>query len=253
MKERKMLDAPNPIIRTKRLSKVYADGLEVRALSDVDFAVRRGEFVAVMGPSGSGKSTLLNLVGTLDTPTSGNVEVDGVEPRSLSSNALADFRRAKIGFVFQLFSLIPTLTALENVMLPLIPYRKWPRRELEQLAGDLLAAVGMADRTKHLPGQLSGGEQQRAAIARALVNEPAIILADEPTGNLDTRAGDEFIELLERVREERDLTLVLASHSPRVAAYASRAIFLGDGRIVDECELATGHELELIWKRLASD
>ena len=234
-----MVTGTTPMIATKGLTKIYGDGTEVRALHDVSLTVNSGEFVAIMGPSGSGKSTLLNLIGTLDSPTSGVVRVNNVDVGTLSGNALADFRRQTIGFIFQLFNLIPTLTALENVMLPLIPYQRRLPFKLQERARELLEAVGLGQRLSHLPGQLSGGEQQRVAIARALVNEPRIILADEPTGNVDTKAGDEVMELLKRVREEWDQTVVVVTHSPRVAAYADRAYFLKDGSIVDESDLSS--------------
>ena len=243
-----MVTGTTPMIATKGLTKIYGDGTEVRALHDVSLTVNSGEFVAIMGPSGSGKSTLLNLIGTLDSPTSGIVRVNNVDVGTLSGNALADFRRQTIGFIFQLFNLIPTLTALENVMLPLIPYQRRLPFKLQERARELLEAVGLGQRLSHLPGQLSGGEQQRVAIARALVNEPRIILADEPTGNVDTKAGDEVMELLKRVREEWDQTVVVVTHSPRVAAYADRAYFLKDGSIVDESDLSSNKNLELIWK-----
>ena len=243
-----MVTGTTPMIATKGLTKIYGDGTEVRALHDVSLTVNSGEFVAIMGPSGSGKSTLLNLIGTLDSPTSGVVRVNNVDVGTLSGNALADFRRQTIGFIFQLFNLIPTLTALENVMLPLIPYQRRLPFKLQERARELLEAVGLGQRLSHLPGQLSGGEQQRVAIARALVNEPRIILADEPTGNVDTKAGDEVMELLKRVREEWDQTVVVVTHSPRVAAYADRAYFLKDGSIVDESDLSSDKNLELIWK-----
>ncbi len=245
-----MTGEPALIVSTEGLGKVYVDGTEVRALIDVDLAVARGESLAVMGPSGSGKSTLLNLVGALELPTIGRVVVDGVDLSMLSGNALADFRREKIGFIFQLFNLVPTLTALENVMLPLIPYRRRLRFKLRERARELLDAVGVGHRRDHLPGQLSGGEQQRVAIARALINEPLIILADEPTGNVDTRAGDEVMDLLRQVRDERGCTLVVVTHSPRVAAHAERVIFLKDGAVVDEAVLGTGQDLELLYRQL---
>jgi len=238
------------MIVTEGLTKVYSDGAEVRALDGVDLSVERGEFVAVMGPSGSGKSTLLNLLGTLDAPTAGRVVVDGVDVSTLRGDALADFRRAEIGFIFQLFNLVPVLTALENVMLPLIPYRRQCKFDLETRARELLDAVGLAERAHHLPAQLSGGEQQRVAIARALVNGPEVMLVDEPTGNLDTRAGDEVMELLRQVCDERRHTVVLVTHSPRVAAFADQVYFLKDGVIVDESCRGGERSLEAIWARL---
>ena len=245
-----MSELTEAMIVTEGLTKVYSDGAEVRALDEVDLSVERGEFVAVMGPSGSGKSTLLNLLGTLDAPTAGRVVVDGVDVSTLRGDALADFRRAEIGFIFQLFNLVPILSALENVMLPLIPYRRQCKFDLEARARELLDAVGLAERAHHLPAQLSGGEQQRVAIARALVNGPEVMLVDEPTGNLDTRAGDEVMELLRQVCDERRHTVVLVTHSPRVAAFADQVYFLKDGVIVDQSCLGGERSLEAIWARL---
>jgi ABC-type lipoprotein export system ATPase subunit len=190
------------------------------------------------------------MIGTLDEPTAGRVVVEGVDVGTLQGDALADFRRAKIGFIFQLFNLLPILSALENVMLPLIPYRRQCKFDLEARARELLAAVGLAERASHLPSQLSGGEQQRVAIARALMNEPTIVLADEPTGNVDTRAGDEVMELLRRVSDERRRTVVLVTHNPRVAAFADRVYFLKDGAIVDQSRLGGERSLEAVWVRL---
>ena len=245
-----MGELADTMVVTEGLTKIYADGAEVRALDGVDLSIERGEFVAVVGPSGSGKSTLLNLLGTLDEPTAGRVVVDGVDVSRLQGDALADFRREEIGFVFQLFNLVPILSALENVMLPLIPYRRQCEFDLEARARELLDAVGLAERASHLPAQLSGGEQQRVAIARALVNEPEVMLVDEPTGNLDTRVGDEVMELLRRVCDEEGRTVLLVTHSPRVAAFADRVYFLKDGAIVDQCCLGGERSLEAVWRRL---
>ncbi|MGB9777173.1 MAG: ABC transporter ATP-binding protein [Anaerolineae bacterium] len=220
------------MIATENLTKIYTDGAPVRALEDVTLEIAAGEFVAVTGPSGSGKSTLLNLIGTLDRPTSGRVVVDGVDVGTLRGNALADFRRERIGFVFQMFHLVPTLTALENVMLPLVPYRRGLKFRLEARARELLEAVGLGDRLHHLPGQLSGGEQQRVAIARALVNTPKVILADEPTGNLDSQAGAEIVALLRQLNRERGVTVLVATHNEAVAQAADRILRLRDGRVV---------------------
>lgn len=220
------------MIATENLTKVYTDGAPVQALDNVTLEIAAGEFVAITGPSGSGKSTLLNLIGTLDRPTSGRVVVDGVDVSTLRGNALADFRRERIGFVFQMFHLVPTLTALENVMLPLIPYRRGLKFRLEERARELLEAVGLGDRLHHLPGQLSGGEQQRVAIARALINTPKVILADEPTGNLDSRAGAEIVALLRQLNREREVTVLVATHNEAVAQAADRIIRLRDGRVI---------------------
>lgn len=220
------------MIATENLTKIYTDGAPVQALDNVTLEIAAGEFVAITGPSGSGKSTLLNLIGTLDRPTSGRVVVDGVDVSTLRGNALADFRRERIGFVFQMFHLVPTLTALENVMLPLIPYRRGLKFRLEERARELLEAMGLGDRLHHLPGQLSGGEQQRVAIARALINTPKVILADEPTGNLDSRAGAEIVALLRQLNREQEVTVLVATHNETVAQAADRVIRLRDGRVV---------------------
>jgi putative ABC transport system ATP-binding protein len=220
------------MIVTENVTKIYTVGAPVRALDGVTLEIAAGEFVAVTGPSGSGKSTLLNLIGTLDRPTSGRIVVDGVDVGTLRGNALADFRRERIGFVFQMFHLVPTLTALENVMLPLLPYRRGLRFRLEERARELLEIMGLGDRLHHLPGQLSGGEQQRVAIARALINTPKVLLADEPTGNLDSKVGMEIISLLRQLNRERGITVIVATHNPAVAREADRIIQLQDGKIV---------------------
>ena len=219
------------IVTTENLTKVYGDGAEARALDGVSLEVGDGEFLAITGPSGSGKTTLLNLIGTLDHPTSGRVVVDGVDINTLRGNALADFRRQKIGFIFQLFNLVPMLTALENVMLPLLPYRRGLSFNLKERAQELLEMVGLWERLHHLPGQLSGGEQQRVAIARALVNHPRLILADEPTGNVDSKAGQEIVDLLRRLNRELGLTVVLVTHDVALAAQADRMVHLHDGKL----------------------
>ena len=224
------------IVRVHSVSKVYGDGAGVRALENVSLSIDAGEMLAICGPSGSGKSTLLNLIGTLDRPTSGEVWVDGVDVNTLKGNALADFRRSRIGFVFQLFNLVPSLTALENVMLPLLPYQRGLGFKLPERAGELLTTLGLGERLHHLPGQLSGGEQQRVAIARALVNSPKLILADEPTGNLDSASGEEIIALLRQLNREQGLTLVLVTHDDSIAAQADRIVHLQDGRLDEQGE-----------------
>ncbi len=221
------------IVQAEGLSKTYVDGAPVRALEEASFAIARGEFVAILGPSGSGKSTLLNLIGTLDRPTSGRVVVDGVDVSALRGDTLADFRREKIGFIFQLFNLVPALTALENVMLPLIPYRRRLKFNLDTRARELLEILGLGQRLHHLPGQLSGGEQQRVAIARALINQPKLILADELTGNLDTKTGEETMQLLHQLNREQNITIMLVTHDAAVASHASRVMHVQDGRILD--------------------
>jgi putative ABC transport system ATP-binding protein len=220
------------IIRLDHVSRVYQVGeSEVRALDDVSMAVAPGEFVAIMGPSGSGKSTMLNVLGCLDSPTSGSYRLAGEAVESLSEDSLAEVRQKRIGFIFQSYHLVGRMTAARNVELPLIFAGVEPRirRERVQRA---LESVGLTHRITHRPDQLSGGERQRVAIARALVMEPSILLADEPTGNLDTKSGEEIVALLERVNRG-GLTLVLVTHDPRIAGHASRVLRMSDGRIVE--------------------
>ncbi len=220
------------MIQLTNVTKVYeADGNRVEALRGVTLQVGRGEFVALVGPSGCGKSTLLNLVGGIDVPTSGEVVVDGAALAGLSDRALSLYRREKVGFVHQLFNLLPTLTALENVALPLLLQGVGGRRAREQ-AGRQLDAVGMGHRAAHWAHQLSGGEQQRVAIARAIVHGPPIILADEPTGNLDSKAGQEVLDLLAWLVTAQGRTLLLATHSREVAALAGRVVALRDGAVI---------------------
>lgn len=204
----------------------------VHALDGVSLTVEEGRFLGMMGPSGSGKSTLLHLLGGLDRPTSGHIWVRGQDITTLDENGLAAYRRQEVGFVFQTFNLIATMTALENVEFPMLFTRVPPARRREQ-ARRLLEAVGLADRMKHRPTELSGGEQQRVAIARALANDPVIILADEPTGNLDSHTGAEVMKVLARLNQEQGRTIVVVSHDPAVVAFAGRCIHLLDGRITD--------------------
>jgi len=219
------------IVETEQLTKVYGKGeTAVTALEDINLQLAAGEFVAVMGPSGCGKSTLLHLVGGLDRPTSGRVVLDGRDLAKLDDTALTELRRRQIGFVFQFFNLIPVLNAAENAALPLILDGLKPAQARAR-AEAWLERLGLPDRLSHRPDQLSGGEQQRVAIARALVAEPALLLADEPTGNLDTRAGDEIANLLRQVSDEWGQTVLMATHDPRIAAYADRIVLLKDGRM----------------------
>jgi len=206
---------------------------EVEALRGINLDVITGQFVALVGPSGSGKSTFLNLVGGLDQPTSGELWVDGVELGVSKEKALTEHRRKRVGFVFQSFNLLPRLTALENVALPLM-FVGVPEQERQQRARDLLVEVGLEERLDHRPTQLSGGEQQRVAIARALVSQPAIILADEPTGNIDSATGTEILGLLRRLNKEQGVTLLLVTHDAEAAAFADRIIQVRDGQIAEE-------------------
>jgi len=208
-------------------------GGEVRALDGIDLTIAPAEFMAIEGPSGSGKSTLLQLLGALDVATSGSVTFDGRELASLGDRDLTQLRAQEIGFVFQNFNLIPTLTALQNVEAALVG-QNGGRASRRERAMALLEQVGLAPRSMHLPTLLSGGEQQRVAIARALANSPRVILADEPTGNLDTRSGDEIAGLLRSVSKQYNRTIIMVTHDPRIAAYSDRIIFLKDGKVVDE-------------------
>jgi putative ABC transport system ATP-binding protein len=220
-----------PAVRTDRLGKVYAAGTEaeVVALRGVDLRIMPGEFVAIMGPSGSGKSTLMNLIGCLDTPTSGSYECDGVDVSTLDAEELATLRREKIGFVFQGFHLLPRMDATDNVAMPL-GYARVPHAERRERALQALASVGLAERADHKPNELSGGQQQRVAIARALVNHPPILLADEPTGALDSKTGEEILALFKRLRDDGH-TVVLITHDAHVAAHADRVYEMRDGEL----------------------
>ena len=225
------------LIQAEQLTKVYGKGeTAVTALDHVNLAVNAGEFVAVMGPSGCGKSTLLHLLGGLDRPSSGRVMIDGHDLTDLADAKLTELRRRKIGFVFQFFNLIPVLDATENAALPLTLDSVKPAASKTK-ANDWLTKVGLGNRLRNRPDQLSGGQQQRVAIARALVADPALILADEPTGNLDTRASDEIAALLRQVSDDWGRAVLMVTHDPRLAAYADRIVFLKDGTVVDETRL----------------
>jgi len=235
-------DASPPIIEVTDVTRSYrlgARGTAVHALRGISFTVERGGFVAIVGPSGSGKSTLLNLIGALDRPSSGTVRIDGMDIATLSDTRLALLRNSTIGFVFQQFQLLPRTSATDNVALPLI-YAGAGRGERTARARAALEAVGLGHRLTHQPNELSGGEQQRVAIARALVTEPRVILADEPTGNLDTATGDEVIDLLERFNAERGVALVVITHDPEVAARAPHRIRLRDGLLEPSAALVEG-------------
>jgi putative ABC transport system ATP-binding protein len=225
--------APPPMVRLIGVSKQFDGKRRVTALEGIDLSVDRGEMLAIVGPSGSGKSTLLNLIGGLDTPTSGEIELDGARLGGLSDDALTRVRRDKIGFIFQFFNLLPTLTSLENVALPL-HLRGWARKKAEGRARELLDLVGLEHRLDHLPEELSGGERQRAAIARALSIYPPLLLADEPTGNLDTHTGAEILGLLEDLHSRLGATLLIVTHDLEVARSCARAIALRDGRVVED-------------------
>jgi putative ABC transport system ATP-binding protein len=222
------------LVQAENLTKVYGQGeTQVTALDHVNLSVKAGEFVAVMGPSGCGKSTLLHLLGGLDRPTEGRVLIEGVSLGDLTDDKLTDLRRRKIGFVFQFFNLIPVLNATENAALPIMLDGK-SAAKAEEKARQWLIQVGLSNRLNSRPDQLSGGQQQRVAIARALVAEPALVLADEPTGNLDTRASDEIADLLRQVANDWGRAVVMVTHDPRIAAHADRIVFLKDGKVVDE-------------------
>jgi len=225
------------MIEIENITKVYQMGeIEVHALRGVSLQIEQGEWVAIMGPSGSGKSTLMHIIGCLDTPTSGAYRLDGVEVGGMDDNQLAVIRNRQIGFVFQTFNLLARTSALKQVMLPMQYSRdgaRVPASERKQRAQEALAMVGLSDRMDHQPTELSGGQQQRVAIARALVNDPPIILADEPTGNLDSTSGAEVMQVLHRLHREKGITVVMVTHDEEIGAQAERIVRLWDGRVVN--------------------
>ena len=225
--------AASTMIELRKVTKQFAGKRDVVALDAVTLAIARGEMVSIIGPSGSGKSTLLNLVGGLDRPTSGQVSIDGAPLDGLSDDDLTRVRRDKIGFIFQFFNLLPTLSSVENVGLPL-HLRGWPRKKVDERARELLSLVQLDHRLTHLPEELSGGERQRVAIARALSVYPPVLLADEPTGNLDTRTGEEILTLIRDVHRRLGSTVVIVTHDMTVARSCARTIALRDGRVVED-------------------
>jgi putative ABC transport system ATP-binding protein len=234
-----MAASPRPVIDVRALSKTFSMGMEiaVHALRGVSLRIERGDFVAIMGSSGSGKSTLMNILGCLDVPTGGRYLIDGLDASRLDADDLADLRNRKLGFVFQSFNLVPRTSALANVELPLA-YAGLGRSERRRRAERALGSMGMLDRLRHLPSELSGGQQQRVAVARAIVTNPALVLADEPTGNLDSRSTADVLDIFTRLNRD-GRTIVLITHEPDVAAAARRVITLSDGRIVRDREQLT--------------
>ncbi len=218
------------VLEVKDLTKTYGDGeSRVEALKQISFSVEKGEFVAIVGASGSGKSTLMNQIGGIDNPTSGSVKIDGMEITDMDEDELAIFRRRNIGMIYQFYNLIPTLTTEENIMLPwLLDGRNENRKKLS----DILKTLGLSERAKHFPGQMSGGQQQRISIGRALINDPAFILADEPTGNLDSRTGSEIMDLLKYSNQKFHQTILLITHDEKIALQADRILTMSDGSIV---------------------
>jgi putative ABC transport system ATP-binding protein len=242
--------APCGALELRGVTKQYGtgQGVQVTAADDVTFTIEAGAFAALTGASGSGKSTMLHMIGAIERPDSGTIISNGTEVTALRGNALADYRRT-VGFVFQRYNLLPALTALDNVLAPVLPYRTgWDKRDR---ARQLLAAVGLAGRERSLPSRMSGGEQQRIAIARALINTPALLLADEPTGNLDSATATGILDLLTRLRAEHHMTILLASHDPQVAARAERVIRLRDGAVSDDIQLTVERPVEDIIRHIS--
>lgn len=222
----------NNIIEIKNLSKVYGDGVEVKALDDLSLDIKSGEFLAIIGPSGSGKSTLLHMIGILDTPTSGTILIDGQDVTSMSEDKRSKARNTMLGFVFQYHHLLPDFTALENVMMPLLIAGK-SKKQAREMAEQLLTDVGLEDRMDHKPTQLSGGQSQRVAVARALANNPKIVIGDEPTGNLDSKSSQMIYDLLRKLNKERNQTFILVTHDEQMAKKTDRIVRLVDGRVFE--------------------
>ena len=242
------------VIEANDLTRVYGGEVSVTALKGVSIQIEPGDFVAIMGPSGSGKSTTMNLLGCLDRPTSGTYKLDGIEVSNMTPDELAEIRNLKIGFVFQGFNLLPRTTALENVELPLLYREKEiPSKERKQRCQDSLEAVGLGHRLDHVPTQLSGGEQQRVAIARALVTQPTLVLADEPTGNLDSRTSVEVMRIFQKLNERDNITILLVTHEADIAQYAKRIITFRDGRIRLDQQVAKRLDADYVLKHLAEE
>ncbi|AYK16034.1 MAG: ABC transporter ATP-binding protein [Methanosarcina flavescens] len=223
----------SPIIELKNLTKIYKNGMEFRALDNANLKIKKGEFVAIVGPSGSGKSTLMHLIGLLDTPSLGTLLIDGRDVTKMSDKERSEMRNRMLGFVFQYHHLLPDFTAMENVAMPLLIAGK-SRKEAKEIAGKLLKEVGLEDRMDHKPGELSGGQNQRVAVARALSCSPAIVLGDEPTGNLDTKTGNLIYDLLRRLNRQYNQTFIIVTHNEDLASKADRIIRLVDGKITDQ-------------------
>ncbi len=221
------------IIQIKNLTKIFGDGVEIKALDGVDLDIKRGEFMSIIGPSGSGKSTLLNQIGILDTPTSGTILLNGVDVTKMSDKERSRTRNRELGFIFQYHHLLPDFNALENVMMPLL-ISGIKSSQARKVARKVLDEVGLGDRMKHRPNQLSGGQNQRVAIARALANKPSIVIGDEPTGNLDSKASDSIYELLRKLNREHEQTFILVTHDEQMAAKTDRVIRLVDGKVVED-------------------
>ncbi len=222
------------VIDMKKITKVYRIGdIKVNALRGADLAIRKGEFVAIMGPSGSGKSTLMNIIGALDIPTSGSYLLEGIDISRLNDNQLAEIRNKKIGFVFQTFNLLSKSNVMGNIELPLIYSRKNPKKSRRKLVSDVIESIGLTEWTRHRPNELSGGQRQRVAIGRALVNDPAVILADEPTGNLDSRTGEEILAIFQDLNKQGK-TILFVTHELELAKHAQKIIYLRDGMVINE-------------------